>query len=89
MSSREKLIKRFLSLPKDFTFNELDKLLSGFGYVKEKKGKTSGSRVVFKNEESRPIMLHKPHPEKIVKLYALKQVLSELKDVGLIEDKED
>ena len=89
MSSREKLIKRFLSLPKDFTFNELDKLLSGFGYVKEKKGKTSGSRVVFKNEESRPIMLHKPHPEMIVKLYALKQVLSELKDVGLIEDKED
>ena len=89
MSSREKLIKRFLSLPKDFTFNELEKLLSGFGYVLVNKGNTSGSRVVFKNDENRPIMLHKPHPGNIVKLYTLKQVLSELKEVGLIEDKKD
>jgi hypothetical protein len=89
MSSREKLIRRFLSLPKDFNFNELEKLLSGYGYVMENKGKTSGSRVVFKNNENRPIMIHKPHPENTVKLYALKQVLNELKEVGLIIDKED
>ena len=88
MSSREKLIKRFLSFPKDFTFSELEKFLSGFGYIRENKGKTSGSRVVFKNYENRPIMLHKPHPENTVKLYTLKQVLNELKEVGLIEDKE-
>ena len=88
MSSREKLIKRFLSLPKDFTFNELERFLSGFGYVIENRGKTSGSRVVFKNDENRPIMLHKPHPENTVKLYTLRQVLNELKEVGLIEDKE-
>ena len=42
-----------------------------------------------KNDENRPIMQHKPHPENIVKLYALKQVLNELKKGGLIEDKED
>ena len=89
MSTSEKLILRFLSLPKDFTFNELEKLLSGFGYVKENKGKTSGSRVVFKNDKNQPIMIHKPHPENTVKLYALKQVLNELKEVGLIMDKED
>ena len=80
---------RFLSLPKDFTFNELENLLLGFGYIRDNKGKTSGSRVVFKNDENGPIMLHKPHPGNTVKLYALKQVLNELKEVGLIEDKED
>ena len=89
MSSSEKLIRRFLSLPKDFTFSELEKLLSGFGYEKENKGKTSGSRVVFKNEENRPIMIHKPHPGNTVKLYALKQILNELKEIGLIMNKED
>ena len=89
MSSREKLIQRFLSLSKDFTFNELDKLLLGFGYIRDNKGKTSGSRVVFKNNKSRPIMLHKPHPENTVKLYTLKQVFNELKEVGLIKGKED
>ena len=80
---------RFLSLPKDFTFNELENLLLGFGYIRDNKGKTSGSRVVFKNDENSPIMLHKPHPGNTVKLYTLKQVLNELKEVGLIEDKED
>ena len=85
MSSREKLIKRFLSLPKDFIFSELETLLSGFGYIRDNKGKTSGSRIVFKNDESRPIMLHKPHPENTVKIYTLRQVLNELKNVGIIE----
>ena len=30
-------------------------------------------------------MLHKPHPGNIVKEYAMKQVLEELKEAGLIK----
>lgn len=85
MGTKEKLIERFKSLPKDFTFDEMERLLSLFGYVKENKGKTSGSRVIFKNKEKRPIMLHKPHPGNIMKKYALKQVLDDLKETGLIK----
>jgi hypothetical protein len=33
MSTKEKLIKRFLALPKDFTFDELLKLLTALGFV--------------------------------------------------------
>ena len=44
MSKFEKLVVRFLSRPKDFTYNELIKLLKGFGYI-EIQG--AGSRVVF------------------------------------------
>lgn len=62
MGTKEKLIERFKSQPNDFTFDEMEKLLSNFGYVKSIKGKTSGSRVIYKNEDKRPIMLHKPHP---------------------------
>ncbi len=85
MGTKEKLIERFKKQPTDFTFDEMEKLLSVFGYTKSNKGKTSGSRVVFKNENKRPIMLHKPHPGNIVKSYALKQVLEELIEAGFIK----
>jgi len=41
MSKNDKIIERFKSLPKDFTFEEMEKLLSLFGYEKSNKGKTS------------------------------------------------
>ena len=85
MSIKEKLIKRFKTLPTDFTFEELEKLLKFFGYEKSNKGKTSGSRVVYKNKDKRPIMLHKPHPGNIIKTYAMKQVLNDLIDAGFIK----
>ncbi|MBQ0128766.1 MAG: type II toxin-antitoxin system HicA family toxin [bacterium] len=84
MGTIDKLIERFKSLPTDFTFSELERLLRYFGYEKYEKGKTSGSRIIFKNTEGSPIMIHKPHPGNIVKGYALKQILEELKQKGLI-----
>lgn len=86
MGTTDKLRDRFLTLPKDFTFDEMEKLLSGYGYVKANKGKTSGSRVIFKNGNKRPIMLHKPHPGNIIKSYALKQVLDDLIEAGFINE---
>ncbi len=86
MSRKEKLLERFLKLPKDFTYQELSKLLSGFGYNEESKGRTSGSRVMFYNrEKEHSIMLHKPHPGNIMKSYALKYILQELETIGFIE----
>ena len=85
MGTKEKLRERFLKLPSDFTFEEMQRLLEGYGYEKGDKGKTSGSRVIFKTGDKRPIMLHKPHPGNIVKVYAMKQVYVELKEAGLIK----
>ena len=50
MGTKEKLIERFKSLPANFTFEEMERLLSIFGYEKSNKGKTSGLRVIFKND---------------------------------------
>jgi hypothetical protein len=50
MSKNEKLIERFRQIPRDFTFEELEKLLAIFGYIKCNKGKTSGSRVLFEHK---------------------------------------
>ena len=85
MGTKEKLRERFLKMPSDFTFDEMQRLLEGYGYERGNKGKTSGSRLIFKNGDKRPIMLHKPHPGNIVKEYAMKQVLEELRNAGFIK----
>lgn len=74
MSKRDKLIGRFLSMPSDFHYDEIVKLLGYFGFGEIKKGKTSGSRVKFENQEGVPIMLHKPHPSGLMKRYQMKQI---------------
>jgi len=74
MSKKEKLIARFLSIPSDFHYDEMVKLLGYFGFKEVKKGKTSGSRVKFMNKEGVPVMLHKPHPTGIMKKYQLRQI---------------
>ncbi|GMT48757.1 MAG: hypothetical protein IEMM0008_0296 [bacterium] len=62
MSSHNKLLARFLSKPKDFTYDELKRLLKSFDFEEMTKGKTSGSRIVFvQNEANTKIKLHKPH----------------------------
>ena len=88
MSTKDKLVERFKSLPSDFTFDEMERLLKMYGYVKSNKGKTSGSRIIYKDKDGRPIMLHKPHPGNIVKRYALKQAMQNLIEAGFIEQGE-
>ena len=85
MGRKEKLRERFKTMPTDFTFDEMLALLEGYGYEKVEKGRTSGSRVIFKNGDKRPIMLHKPHPGNMVKGYAMKQVYDDLKEAGFIK----
>jgi len=61
-------------MPSDFHYDEMVKLLDYFGFKEVKKGKTSGSRVKFMNDENVPLMMHKPHPTGILKKYQLKQI---------------
>ena len=79
MSKDEKLIKRLLLKPKDFTYNELRKILIHLGYLETQSGKTSGSRVAFINNETKHIIrLHKPHPGNELKQYQIEQIIEEL-----------
>lgn len=85
MSKTEKLLQRFLSKPKDFTFEELRKLLKGLGYEEAKTGKTSGSRVAFYNAElDDMIKFHKPHPAQVMKQCYLKDIERQLRDREVI-----
>jgi HicA toxin of bacterial toxin-antitoxin, len=86
MSKIQKLLERLLCFPKDFTWEELTKILAHFGYTEPKTGKTGGSRRKFENRECHIISLHKPHPGNILKAYQLDQVVEQLKEKGYIPD---
>ena len=86
MSKKEKLLARILTKPKDFTYDELRKLLNGFDYIEDNSGKSSGSRVAWIHEKGKHVIrLHKPHPGNILKSYQINQILDELKSEGYIE----
>lgn len=86
MGKADKLLKRLISKPKDFTYDELKRLLLAYGYEEAKTGKTSGSRVAFLNHETRHIIrLHKPHPHPELKQYQIDDVLEELKRQGILK----
>ena len=84
MTKIDKLRRRFLNKPKDFTWSELKILLSGWGYDEYNAGKTSGSRVRFVHKCHADIMLHKPHPSPALKSYIIKQIIEQLNKEGLL-----
>ena len=84
MSRRSELIARLKTRPKDFTWEELGRLLEGLGYTEAKAGRTGGSRRRFVHSTAPTIALHKPHPGNIVKMYVIDDVLRILTEEGLI-----
>ena len=79
MGKKEKLIDRLKRHPKDFTYMEALTLLTYLRFVEENKGGTSGSRVLFHKEGiSQSLMFHKPHPQKELKPYVVKEILEYL-----------
>lgn len=71
MSTIEKLIARFKTKPRDFSWEELTRILYYFGYVQIK---GSGSRRKFVHEDYQTIKLYQPHPQNILKKYQIDHV---------------
>ena len=84
MTRKGKLIERFLTKPADFTFDELVTLLRQLGYTQAGSGHTSGSKVAFANDDGDYLRLHKPHPRNILKLYQIENLMTALKERGLL-----
>lgn len=79
MNKKDKLIKRFKTLPRDFTFDEVLALFQYYGFELENKGATSGSRVKFYNaKDENSYIMHKPHPSNIIKGYMMRDILNYL-----------
>lgn len=86
MNKRDKLIKRFRTLPRDFTFEEVETLFLGCGFTLVNKGATSGSRVKFYHEaDQKAYIMHRPHPSNIIKGYIMRDIMNFLKNNDYIE----
>lgn len=85
MSQKQKLLARLISNPKDFTIDDATTLLESFGFRLSNKGKTSGSRIMFENTDTKSgIRLHRPHPGKVLHNYQIKQLVDFLTQEGLL-----
>lgn len=83
MSKSEKAKDRIKSKPKDYTYTEAKNLLSQLGFEEFQKGKTSGSRVKFYREkDQKVILLHKPHPDDVMKPGAVRDLVEFLVCLG-------
>ena len=82
MSKFKKSLTRLLNKPKDFTWQELQTIMTQLGY-QEKKG--GGSRRKFVHVKTKvTISLHESHPKPEMKSYALDIIIEYLKEEGLI-----
>ena len=85
MSKVEKLTERLKTKPKDFTWDELVKLLHNLDFEDVDNGKTGGSRRKFYNRTRNvTINLHKPHPSPYIKGYMLQQIIAKLTEEKIL-----
>lgn len=82
MSQKEKLLERLKKRPKDFTIDELDKLMKQIGCEKYEGGRGSGVHYIH-NETKRILSFDVPHPGKELKQYHIKEILEFLREIGI------
>lgn len=80
---KDKLVRKLLKRPKDFTFDEMKSLLSYFGYELKQGGTGSGVKFI-RPGSSDVINFHKPHPSGVLKRYVLEQIIEKLERDGLL-----
>lgn len=74
--------KKLKQCSKDITFEDIISLLEHYGYIQDNKGRTSGSRVRFVYDGHADILLHRPHPQKELKEYVIKDLHSIMEQEG-------
>lgn len=84
MTNINKIISKFKNNSKNITFSETERVLKCVGYLKDNKGKTSGSRIRFFKSSSENLLLHRPHPRNTLLSYQVKEVSEILKKEGLL-----
>ena len=66
MSKFDKLLAKLNNNSRDFSWDELARILHGLGFEDMTNGKTGGSRRKFYNKNKNVIInLHKPHPSRL------------------------
>ena len=73
MARQQKVVDRLLSKPSDFEWRELKTVMESFGY--ELKQSRGSSRKFIHRETKAVLMIHEPHPSKVLKSYQVSAVI--------------
>lgn len=87
MSKHAKLVEKLLRKPppSDFRWQDLVTLLGGFGFrLEETRG--GSSHKYFVHTSGRKINTYRPHPSGIMYRDQLREIISVLTEIGLIND---
>jgi hypothetical protein len=77
MAKQQKALERLLAKPSDFEWRELIGVMESFTYELKRSG---GSSRKFIHPVSRAtLMMHEPHPSKVLKAYQVKEAIQFLK----------
>ncbi len=73
MTKRDKPLSRLLAKPSDFEWDELNAIMTAFGYELKKAG--GSGRKFIHPETQATLFMHEPHPAKVLKAYQVKEVI--------------
>lgn len=76
MSKWDKLIHRLYTMPREMRFDELKKILEGYGYIMTAPGKGS-SHYTFRKKGKNPITIPKHKPIKRTYIEMVREVVEE------------
>ena len=81
MNQRDKALSRLLAKPKDYKWNELVRVMEGFGYEEDASGGGSPRKFYHPETDAVLIGLHKPHGgTAVLKAYQIDAVIRHLKE---------
>ena len=83
MSRKEKALARLMEAPKDFTWDELKKVMSAFGFALKTTG--GSGRKFIHGETGVTLFMHEPHPSKVLKAYQLREAIDLLRREGFVK----
>ena len=73
MARAHKTLERLLSKPRDFTWDELATLMAHLGYDLKTTG--GSSRKFIHGKTRATLMMHEPHPARVLKMYQVQDAL--------------
>ncbi|MGH8012446.1 MAG: type II toxin-antitoxin system HicA family toxin [Candidatus Binataceae bacterium] len=83
MSRKEKALARLMQAPRDFTWDELNTVMSAFGFALKTTG-GSGRKFIHR-ETGVTLFMHEPHPSKVLNAYQVREAMDLLKKEGFVK----
>lgn len=85
MSKRHKRFERFLTVPKDFRWDEFVTVMENLGFDLDQSGGGSHGHFILRADPDKVIAIYRPHPNGIMYPVQIKETMKKLKEWGVLK----